>query len=369
MRRKYTPAIRKSSQKLQGFTLIELLVVIAIMGLLMALLLPAIQRVREAANRMRCGNNLRQLVIAAHNYESNLGTLPAFHNLQGQLSGNFSIQARLLPFIEQDNLRNLLNFDVSLTVGCCPGDLRPQFVEPARTVLRLFRCPSDGAPDIFEVKSGTSGGATGRIFQYAGNNYHINLGSGVGTQYDTRVPTDGMTWINAQVTLSDVKDGTSNTALFGESLLGLGLQRPGPPANDEQRKRVMVDLTCLFIDRNMPPATPGLQGYVVPEDVHAFHALNMSSPLNRGWHGQRGAGWISGREYYTAYYHYHPPNSTIPDMLTCGWGIFGARSNHVGGVNIGMCDGSVRFIRNSIQLATWRALGTRANGEVVGTLE
>ncbi|MCS7015312.1 MAG: DUF1559 domain-containing protein [Gemmatales bacterium] len=357
-----------TSQRSLGFTLIELLVVIAIMGLLMALLLPAIQRVREAANRMRCSNNLRQLVLATHNFETHFGQLPAFHNLQGQLSGNFSIQARLLPFVEQENLRNLLNFDVSLTVGCCPGDLRPEHVVPARTVLRLFRCPSDGGQDVFEVRTGTSGGATGRIDLYASNNYHINLGSGVGTQYDTRVPTDGMTWINAQLTLSDVIDGTSNTALFGESLVGLGQQRPPAPTTDAQRRRVMMDITCLFIDRNMPPATPGMQGYVVPEDPNTYYTLTLNSPLNRGWQGQRGAGWISGREYYTAYYHYHPPNSSIPDMLTCGWGLFAARSEHLGGVNLGFCDGSVRFIRETIHLTTWRALGTRAGGEVVGHL-
>jgi len=339
--------------------------VIAIIGLLMALLLPAIQRVREAANRMRCANNLRQLGLATHNYESVEQRLPYIENLPGSSGGNFSIQARLLPYVEQDNLRNLLNFNESLMVGCCPGDLRPQYIVPAKTVLSLFRCPSDGGPDTFIVRSGTMGGATGQNFTFAGTNYHVNIGTALGTLYDTRCPTDGIAWINSYVRIADITDGTSNTALFSESLLGLQAQRPGAPTTDAERKRVMMDIRCLFIDSNMPPAQCGLQGYVVPNDPNTYYSNTLASPLNRGWQGQRGAGWIHGREYWTAYNHYLPPNSNIPDMLTCGWGVFGARSNHPGGVNVCFGDGSVRFIRDTINLSVWRALATRAGGEVV----
>ena len=350
----------------KGFTLIELLVVIAVIAILIGLLLPAVQKVREAAARLKCQNNLKQLGLALHNYESAHQVLPAFNSLEGSNAGNFSIQARLLPYVEQENLRNMLSFDVSLTIGCCPGDLRPQFIEPAQTVLPLFRCPSDGSPDTFTVRSGTRGGATGRDFTYAGTNYHVNIGTALGTLYDSRLPTDGIAWVNSRVRLTDLRDGTSNTAAFGESLLGVQAQQAPAPTNDNERKRTMFNITCLWIDPSVPPRIPGLTaGYVVPYDPNAYYSMSLSSPLNRGWSGQRGAGWISGREYYTAYQHYLPPNSNIPDAQICGYGIFGARSNHPGGVNICFCDGSVRFIRDSISLDAWRAYATRNGGEVI----
>jgi prepilin-type N-terminal cleavage/methylation domain-containing protein/prepilin-type processing-associated H-X9-DG protein len=351
----------------KGFTLIELLVVVAIIAILIGLLLPAVQKVREAAARTQCQNNLKQLGLAMHNYENVQQRLPSYSSLPGSNAGNFSIQARLLPYVEQENLRNLLTFDVSLTVGCCPGDLRPQFIEPAKTVVRLFRCPSDRSPDTFVSRSGTTGGATGTDFIYAGTNYHVNIGTAVGTNYDARLPTDGIAWTNSFVRLTDITDGTSNTSAFGESLLGVQAQNPPTPTTDDERKRTMMNIRCSWISSTVPPTVPGLtEDYVVPYDPNAYYSMSLSSPLNRGWTGQRGAGWINGREYWTAYQHYLPPNSTIPDMQTCGNGVLGARSNHPGGVNICFCDGSVRFIRDSIHLDAWRAYATRAGGEVVG---
>lgn len=356
--------VSSSTLKNRGFTLVELLVVIAVIGVLVGLLLPAVQAAREAARRMQCGNNLKQLGLALHNYESTHRVLPAVYSHGSSLVGNFSAQAQLLPFVEQGNVQDLLDFRLDLTVGCCPGDLREPFIAPARTALSLFRCPSDPGPDTYDVRTGNRGGATGRIDVYAGNNYHMNGGTGLGTNYDARARTDGIIWANAAVRFRDILDGLSNTAAFSESLRGLPDQRPENPTGNFARRRIWINVPCVWHSNAAPPNPPGLaNGYQPPYHPSDFEAATL--PISRGWGGQRGAGWISGREYYTAYNHYHDPNSNVPDMGTCGNGIFGARSEHPGGVNVAMCDGSVRFVSENVNLEIWRALGTRAGGEVL----
>jgi len=354
----------QSALKIRAFTLVELLVVIAIIGVMVGLLLPAVQAAREAARRMQCGNNLKQIGLAVHNYESAHRMLPGMYSSVGSAVGNFSVHAQLLPFVEQAALQDLLNFASPLTVGCCPGDLSPPFVQPARTVLSIFRCPSDPGPDVYQVTTGNRGGATGRIDLYAGTNYHINQGTGLGTLYDGRSPTDGLVWSNSRVRFRDVTDGLSNTALFSESLLGLPDQRVPAPTTNRERRRVWIDVACVWRSSTIPPTAAGLaNGYQPPPDPANFEAA--TAPLGRGWGGHRGGGWISGREYYTAYHHYHGPDSNVPDMGTCGNGIFGARSEHPGGVNLLLCDGSVRFVTASIDLPLWRSIGTRAGAEVI----
>ena len=160
-----------------GFTLVELLVVIAIIGILVGLLLPAIQAAREASRRMSCGNNLKQLGVALHNYHDTYKVFPGVND-----SRSFSVQAKLLPYVEQENVRGLIDFSQVLLAGS-PGAvyLNPVQAEAARTVLPLFRCPSDGMRDVFtEYQIGNPGDA------FAGGNYVVCSGSGTGTSYDTR---------------------------------------------------------------------------------------------------------------------------------------------------------------------------------------
>ena len=352
-------------RKHRGFTLIELLVVIAIIAILIALLLPAVQQAREAARRTQCKNNLKQIGLALHNYESTHSVLPSVYSYGAATTGNYSVQAQLLPYMEQSSLHNLIDFSEKMQIGCCPGDLSPSVIVPAKTVLPVFRCPSDPGPDVFEVVTGNRGGATGRTDLYAGTNYHMNQGTGLGTNYDGRAQTDGLVWTNSKVKFAHITDGMSNTAAFAESVMGLPQQTVSAPTNRKDRRRSYINVACVWYSSAVPPSPAGLaNGFQPPHDPAQFEAAAVA--ISRGWAGQRGAGWIHGREYWTNYHHYHTPNSEVPDMGTCGNGIFGARSEHTGGVNVVMCDGSVRFVGDSIDLNTWRALGTRSGGEVIG---
>ena len=349
----------------RGFTLIELLVVIAIIAVLIALLLPAVQQAREAARRTQCKNNLKQLGLALHNYEATHMVLPSFYSFGSANSGSFSVQAQLLPFMDQASLHGLIDFGLKPQIGCCPGDVNPPLVPIAKKVMGLFRCPSDPGPNTVDVKSGTTGGATGATFQYATCNYHVNAGTAVGKLYDTRLPTDGIAWTNSSVRFGDIGDGMSNTAAFSESLIGLPPQTVPAPTTDRDRRRSYINVACVWASSTVPPAIAGLaSGYSTPVDPSLFEAMTVA--ISRGWAGQRGAGWIHGREYWTAYNHYHNPNSNVPDMGTCGNGVFGARSEHVGGVHVLLCDGSVRFVSENMDLSTWRAVGSRNNGDRVG---
>lgn len=345
-----------------GFTLVELLVVIAIIGVLVGLLLPAVQAAREAARRMSCSNNMKQITLAMHNYESAHRKLPSNYTTGTSQAGNFSVFAQMAPFYEQANLLDLIHFDRPLHVGCCPGQLVDPHDRAAQTVVQALACPSEDYDRTYFVTSLSGRGPTQ---QYAGTNYGMNSGTGVGTNYDTRLRTDGIAWINANVGFEAINDGLSNTAAFAEHLLGVSEQSPSEPEVSHLFRRTMMNVRCAFISRGSPPAAAGFTGYVLPDDPNELDTYTRSSGLHRGWSGQRGAGWINGREYWTAYNHYHPPQSDIPDVSSCGWGVFASRSNHLGGVHVSRCDGSVTFVNESIDLELWRALGTRNGHEVM----
>lgn len=322
-----------------AFTLVELLVVLAILGLLLALILPAVQKVRAAADRMRCANNLKQLGIALHHYHNDHQRFPGV-GTPSQWA--FSVQARLLPYVEQDNLQKLIDFSQPLMVGSGPRmTLNPVQAPAARTRLALLLCPSDGQDPIFTQYNGAL---------WAGGNYVVNAGTGTEAFYDARHPTDGMFWQDSKTALRDMYDGSSHTLLMSESLLGLGFNTAGSSPADVRRQHANAG---AFARPN--PTGPGT--------IPPLTLAQCQSATS--WGGDRCASWIWGLQHRTLFDTFLPINSPIPDCSAHGMGWYAARSMHVQGVNCLFGDGSVRFVHQGVELTLWRALSTRRGGEPV----
>jgi prepilin-type N-terminal cleavage/methylation domain-containing protein/prepilin-type processing-associated H-X9-DG protein len=311
----------------RGFTLIELLVVIAIIAILMALLLPAVQQAREAARRTQCKNNLKQIGLAIHNYESSHRTFPP-----GRLNFPmvFSAQAQILPYLDGANLYNLIDFNVRPSFGP-PSTPMTQNEVAARTVVPTYLCPSD-----FEQVPQNDFGPT---------NYVACAGSGVGASASIR-SGDGVMFHGSRIRFRDVTDGLSNTVCFGEHTLGKG-GNPSSPAGGS-------------------PVDPELEVLELAGGTATTDAACV--PGGGNWSGLRGAKWLNGHYGDTLYNHYYAPNSR---QFDCGnashnFGLTAARSRHDGGVHVGLCDGSVRFVSENLNLATWRGLATCGGNEILG---
>ena len=322
----------KRSSRRSAFTLIELLVVIAIIAVLIGLLVPAVQKVRAAAARIQCQNNLHQIGLALHHYESDKGCFPN----GGVKANGMSTHAFILPYIEQDNLYKEIDFTSLWSAAVNAA--------PTATTVKTYQCPADPT--------------AGPPAAWGGNNYRINCGtvpvnsygaddtSGVNVNMpppdgpffpDTPSPTKGFR-------ASAIKDGLSNTAAFSEHIMG--------------------DFSNSISTRDGDTYQPGTHPTTADQALADCNAIDITNLAYQG-NSNAGGPWISDGHTQTRYYHIAPPNGRScmfpPSRIATS-----ANSGHTNGVNLLLFDGSVRFVSNNIDLTTWRALGTRAGGEVVG---
>jgi prepilin-type N-terminal cleavage/methylation domain-containing protein/prepilin-type processing-associated H-X9-DG protein len=334
----------------RGFTLIELLVVIAIIAVLIALLLPAVQAAREAARRASCVNNLKQIGLGIHNYESSVGSLPWGEGRYGLNTSPSSLML-MLPQLEQSALYNSMNFAGVINNGL--WNLQNAFNSTVQlTTVNVFICPSD----INRLNLATNGFANGNP---GPNNYAANAGNVAAsfnaTVFDQTVgPFPGNTAKCAK--MSNIIDGTSNTVAFAEIVKGVGAF-----ANN--------------LDTLTPSATPvpltALSSGVSQTDYNNCKAgIPRTASANTGGY-PFGAAWWWGRSGQNRFNGVMPPNGfscdynadnsdSDSDAITAG-------SRHSGVVNALMMDGSVRAVKSTINPITWWAIISMAGGEVVSS--
>jgi prepilin-type N-terminal cleavage/methylation domain-containing protein len=322
-------------QTRKGFTLIELLVVIAIIAILIGLLLPAVQKVREAAARIKCANNLKQIGLAVHGYHDANNELPPQGTfVVGQPFQAYSIHSRILPYIEQSNLFQFVDLAAAWSS------------QPVVTQQRIpiFMCPS-------EKKDQPVTTTTPPTYP---TNYAACVGTWLAFDPTTGRYGDGSFGVNAHHNFGAITDGLSNTVGFCEVKAYQPALRNGGQPNGQ----------------NVPPPNS-------PSDVAGYgggFADNWSH-----------VAWVNGEVLQSGCTTTFPPNTVIPyttsgvnydiDFTAQRLGnsttlqtylVVTTRSYHTGGINALLMDGSVRFVTNAISQATWRAVGTRAGGEVLG---
>jgi prepilin-type N-terminal cleavage/methylation domain-containing protein/prepilin-type processing-associated H-X9-DG protein len=337
------------TQSSQGFTLIELLVVIAIIAVLIALLLPAVQMAREAARRTQCRNNLKQIGVAMHSYHESLNLFPPGRMTNFPVPGEgrcWSAYAHMLPYMGENAMYNSVNFSLNPEQGATtPGVAENTTV--LNQVLENLLCPTD----LYNMKLQGDSGV---------HNYNLNTGTTypVSPRNPWGLKVTGIFFENSSVKASEIVDGLAQTVCISETIKAEG----GPNVWDG------VSPTNGFVltrgNTNAPPNGPGLTDY---DTQCSGSGLQLQQT--------RGSRWIYGAPGHSMYNHIRGPNDPRVD---CRGGLphssrsdpywrelshnVTARSRHSGGVHALLCDGAVKFVSSSVDLAIWQALGSR-NGQ------
>jgi prepilin-type N-terminal cleavage/methylation domain-containing protein/prepilin-type processing-associated H-X9-DG protein len=352
----------------RGFTLIELLVVIAIIAVLIGLLLPAVQAAREAARRSQCVNNLKQIGIALHNYHTAYDCFPPAalptSTGAGAVVGNgpFSAHARLLGYLEQSAMYTAANFNL-----CAFNDPYSNLVNSTVTTARIssFVCPSS-PPSTWNLNFVTPLTAVA-----PGSSYFGSAGSSLATNYPAPASAGGQpngvfTFNSPAIGVRDILDGTSSTIAFGEWKIG-----------DGNTSLLTIPSDAAYSGGSLPAGATNTPNSMTPQTVLAWMAtcqknLSATATGNFSWIGEAWAFGLPGSAFGNVLM---PPNSKYPGCIVGGPGglpnpaAFEPSSYHPGGANFLMCDGSVRFLKDSVSIQTLWKLGSRAQGEIISADE
>lgn len=345
--------MKKFCKSRSAFTLVELLVVIAIIGILIGMLLPAVQQVREAARRITCANNLRQIALATLNFESSHRKLPAswkppvgvtFGSSSGDVNG-WSAQAQILPFLEQGNLESQIDFD--LDYNTTPAvSIGGEMVAMPSARIPIYQCPS-------ETNSTTRFDSSGVAIHHP-LNYASNAGDWFVWDPASNRSTQGALSVNRRLSIGAIEDGTSNTMLFGEVKAYTPYFRNAGQGGDIAMPATPAEVVAMGGDfKTNTGHTEWVDGRCHQASLTATFTPNTKVLYDNGgqevdvdWTNQQEGKSTSARTYAAVT----------------------ARSFHSGGVNVCRVDGSTGFISDDVNRNTWQSFATRAGGEVLGEL-